>query len=137
MDFLFVYGTLRSDYGHPLGRLLEENATFLGSGHVNGYLYDLGEYPGIKLDAAAEARVIGEIYRLRLANKILTELDKYEGVSESYTPDFPYRRIADTVFLAGERYPNVWIYEYQGDTVGLPRILDGDYLAYLREKGAK
>jgi pyruvate carboxylase len=46
-DYLFVYGTLRSQMNDPLHRLLETHAVLVGTGTFQGKLYDLGRYPGV------------------------------------------------------------------------------------------
>lgn len=48
------------------------------NGHVQGRLYHLGHYPGIRLDE--EGLVHGELYRCRDINGALRELDAIEGV---------------------------------------------------------
>jgi len=109
----------------------------LGVGYVHGYLYDLGEYPGIRLDPTTENRVIGEVYQLDYADQMFPEFDYYEGVSEIYSPEFPYRRVKGTVFIENEPYPYVWMYEYHGDTADLPQIMHGDYLVFLKDRKSK
>ena len=134
MDCLFVYGTLRKEFGHPLGLLLASRAEFIGIGYVFGHLYDLGEYPGIQLDPSTERRVVGDVYQLHYPVQMLSDLDDYEGVSDTYSSEFPYRRVVDTVYVAEEPFPQVWIYEYTGKIEGFQRILCGDYLDYLKAR---
>ena len=64
-EFLFVYGTLRSEFPHPLAKQLSTQARFVGKGSTPGLLYDFGWYPGAKFDPHARTHVIGEVSRSR------------------------------------------------------------------------
>jgi gamma-glutamylcyclotransferase (GGCT)/AIG2-like uncharacterized protein YtfP len=72
---LFTYGTLRSGAGprHPVLDSCER----VGTGVVQGTLYDLGEFPALLLSGDTE--VPGEIWRCPFRR--LQELDAYEGVT--------------------------------------------------------
>ncbi|EON76556.1 hypothetical protein ADIS_3006 [Lunatimonas lonarensis] len=63
---------------------------------------------------------------------LLAVLDEYEGVSDSYSPEFPYKRKKTNVFLEKGTLSDVWVYVYQGNTHGLKPIPKGDYLDYLK-----
>ena len=54
------------------------------TGHVQGRLYHLGHYPGLRLDE--EGIVHGEVYRCEDINGALGELDSIEGV-DADAPD--------------------------------------------------
>src|SRR5919106_1266811 len=76
---LFVYGSLRRALNHPLYRLLERHASFVGAGIFQGRLYDLGRYPGAVPSKTNTDRVVGEIYRFAGSEEVLKVLDNYEG----------------------------------------------------------
>lgn len=73
---LFTYGTLRAGTGarHPLLDPCER----VGTGVVQGTLYDLGEFPALLL--AGNAEVPGEIWRCPAHR--LQAFDEYERVTE-------------------------------------------------------
>lgn len=76
---LFVYGTLKR--GCRNHRLLA-GQQFLGKARtVAGYrLFDLGEYPGMIVDATDHTGVTGELWSIDADR--LAELDAFEGVPE-------------------------------------------------------
>lgn len=85
MTRLFVYGTLkrRCKNHHHLAA-----QRFIGEARTAaGYrLYDLGDYPGLVLDATDTTGVTGEIWDVDTT--ALARLDEFEGVAEGL-----YRRI--------------------------------------------
>ncbi|MGB3801726.1 MAG: gamma-glutamylcyclotransferase family protein, partial [Lewinella sp.] len=60
-NYLFVYGTLRSDIPSSMSKFLRRRATLVGKATVAGRLVDLGGYPGF---LAGEGKAKGELYRL-------------------------------------------------------------------------
>jgi gamma-glutamylcyclotransferase (GGCT)/AIG2-like uncharacterized protein YtfP len=120
MDRLFVYGTLRSVFQNEFARLLAEGENLLGGGRVHGKLYDIGRYPGLVLSSAAEEWAVGEVYRLRDADRTLAILDRYEGAD--------FTRVSGDVLLdTGEPSP-AWVYVYNRPVDEQRRILSGNYL---------
>ena len=120
--YLFVYGTLRSQMNDPLHRLLEKQATLVGTGTFQGKLYDLGRYPGAVPSRGSTDRVIGEIYRFSDPQRAFEIFDEYEGHR------FKRKRVT-IVQESGESLPG-WIYLYARSVRRRPRILSGDYLQY-------
>ena len=121
-EYLFVYGTLRSQMNDPLHRLLEKDAILVGTGSFQGRLYDLGRYPGVVPSRGKTDRVLGEIYRFREFKRAFEILDEYEGHR------FKRRRV--TVFQEDGRSITSWIYLYARSVKRRPRIPSGDYILY-------
>lgn len=94
---LFVYGTLRSDAGHPMHDVLAAGARFDGRARVRGHLEHEGEYlalvPAADPDAPHEGdgEVEGELWIIT-DPAIWPTLDAYEGTG-TRDPD-AYDRIA-------------------------------------------
>ena len=110
---VFVYGLLRR--GQSMQDLLQ-GARDLGMAEVEHYeLLDLGPYPA-RFPAAARSSASWS--RLR-DDAQLELLDQAEGCDR--TPPL-YERVEVTV-----RGKPAWIYEYAGDTTGVPRIASGDW----------
>lgn len=128
-DYLFVYGTLRSDSGHPMNRILEGFGGRVGRGRVPGALYDVGHYPGAVETPATRSFVRGEVYLLRDPGRNLEALDRYEGLDDKKPEAGEFRRRRIAVELDDGRTVEAWIYLYNRPTSGLPRIRSGDYLA--------
>lgn len=94
---VFVYGTLRRGATKPIEGMFPE-AERVGAAEVQGTLYDLGEYPGIRVDASG-GPVTGELYRIPA--KRLAALDEYEEVDRgAYTRRQVEVRTPTGVFLA-------------------------------------
>lgn len=120
-DYLFVYGTLRGDTGHPAADLLERRARAVGYGLLRGRLYDLGAYPAAVRSPEPRHRVRGIVYRMEpgLREVLLSELDAYEGAE--------YRREVATVRLESGESVSAWVYLYARTPPPGRVIRGGDY----------
>ena len=113
---VFVYGTLRCKPGQTKNKLgMTSTGQFL---FVQGSLYGLGWFPGVKLDDP------GSVYCevLSVSDQELQRLDYYEGC---YIDD-------PSVSLFTRRLINVdgtegWIYEFNGSVHNKTRIITGDW----------
>ena len=127
---LFVYGSLRSDSGHPAHRYVSDDFVLLGPARVKGKVYDLGEYPGA-LASDDDCFIKGELYRLKEKADFSTaaaRLDEYEGVNE--TPPLFTRKLVN-VYIDG-LITDAWIYWYNGAVTGKPWIESGDALQGMK-----
>ncbi len=120
VNFLFVYGTLRSEFDNQYARLLRSEARLVGPATVMGSLFRIQHsatqrYPGFRFLPDGEVR--GELWQLRTPAKTLAELDAYEGGE--------YSRV--TIEVAGGR--TAWIYEYNAQPDESRRIASGDFCA--------
>lgn len=100
---------------------------------LSGLLYDCGEYPGlVEANADPEAvEVIGELYEVADATT-LARLDYYEGFDPlTQQGEFVRRRVR-------LRQPQIdcWVYFYTGMTVGKPRVPNGDWSCYVKQRDA-
>lgn len=122
LRFIFVYGTLRSEFGNPHARGLRDSAECLGKATINGSIYLLGEYPGYRpdSDAVITGVVTGELYRLRTPDLTLAALDAYEAEE--------FERIPTRVSHEGIQY-DAWIYQLREVPLDAPRIASGDFCA--------
>jgi gamma-glutamylcyclotransferase (GGCT)/AIG2-like uncharacterized protein YtfP len=120
VEYLFVYGTLRSTFSNRYARLLRREGALVGPARVRGRLYDLGGYPALRPAQGHEQWVTGEIYILRNPVPLLTKLDAYEG------PAYP--RVRTHAVLDEGRSVPAWLYEYRRALPEGRRIASGDYL---------
>ncbi len=107
---LFVYGTLRPDSGHPMGRVLAHNARSLGAAIVRARLSRVGPYRAIVPCAPARCWVEGEMFEVFGGRGVWRVLDGHEGCAEPH-PD--YRRVRVAALLdAGPRrgWTSAWCY---------------------------
>jgi gamma-glutamylcyclotransferase (GGCT)/AIG2-like uncharacterized protein YtfP len=107
---LFVYGTLRSDSGHPMHEVLARGAVLVGRGTVGGALVDLGEYPGLVLDR--DGSTPGEVWRVRDATLWAT-LDAYEGIGPDAEVTESYERVRVHVRLDDGTDVEAWTYAWR------------------------
>lgn len=123
----FVYGTLRKDARGSTQNALTRDWQFEGYGTVPAELYDFGAYPGAVPNAAGDARVRGEIYRLPDARETLALLDHYEGCGPLHPSPHEFERELVDVTLEHGGRASAWIYWYQPEPCGR-RLASGDYL---------
>jgi len=121
IEHVLVYGTLRPGHGAYQAFDLAHQSEHLQTVRVEGTMYDLGSFPGVKLDGNPDGFVCD---LLKITNPdVLRRLDAYEG----YRPDFPnnslYLRQTVEVADIGAAY----IYEYNDSVGARPRVSSGDW----------
>ena len=116
--YLFVYGTLKSDFDRRAANYLRSKSELVGPGKINGALYDLGSYPALVLNGGQEEFVYGEVYCLNDPATVFQVLDRYEGAE--------YRRLELSVFMEKEPI-SAWAYEYLLNAEQYPKIREGLY----------
>lgn len=128
MEYLFVYGTLLSEFDAEVMPPLQAFMQIKDKGFVKGHLYNLGEYPGFVEVANAAYAIKGEVYYVNNPQKVFAILDKYEG------PEYSRKR--KLVKLQSGKNIRCWVYVYiQKPAPQHDKILSGDYLAFIRNKG--
>lgn len=119
-DLLFVYGTLRRGESADLKEQARGGACFIATDEINGDLYNLGWFPGVKAEPGhfdpGKPSVRGDVFLLR-DDALCKRLDVYEGYPNLYN------RIE--TYTAGERH--VWVYTYNHDVIELQRLIGGDW----------
>ena len=121
--FVFIYGTLRRDCPGSLS-IRFPNSKFVAEAKVRGGLYDLGPYPGLRLDES-NSLVIGEVYEVD--DDLLNELDEFEASSN-------YLRKQVEISL-GEQRTNCWTYEPDAEFYRFEKLItSGDWIEYARAK---
>lgn len=132
--YLFVYGTLRSEFGHPAHTYLKRTV-YMGLGQTPGFLYDLGPYPALLTDPKESSFVTGEVYRLDKPEKLLPTIDQYEGYVAANPGESEYTRsIHDVTLKDGEtKSLRCWVYVYNSKPVDAKIISSGDYTEVLHE----
>ncbi len=127
-EHLFVYGTLRRAFGHPMHRLLARHADYAGEATYQGRLYDLGPYPGVLPSDQANEEVKGELYALYPGTRadLLARLDAYEGCGPP--GEALYRREKHVIYARDGAPVQAWVYLYNRPLTGARRIFSGDYL---------
>lgn len=112
-NFLFVYGTLRRGEAADLSQgRAAYGAKFIEKDRINGEIYNLGWYPGVKLlpslppsslfDSSGPT-VTGDVFRIT-DESITPILDAYEGFPSLYNR---HKVETENGFIA-------WVYTYNG-----------------------
>jgi gamma-glutamylcyclotransferase (GGCT)/AIG2-like uncharacterized protein YtfP len=129
MDYLFVYGTLLRHFDHKVLQPLQKFLQFEGNGSLHGELYNLGDYPGFVENANGFAgNVKGEVYLILNPDEVFAVLDEYEGEE--------YNREKKLVRLDTNKKIRCWVYVYRlKPTPEHEKIMSGDYIAFIRNKG--
>ena len=123
-EYLFVYGTLMSTAGHPMGQRLAREARRVSAASIAGRLYDLGKWPGLVDSDSIRDRVHGEVYQI--ANPASFRwLDAYEGILEAGATPSEYARVVRRIRLENGGEIAAWVYLYQWDIVSARPVPGG------------
>jgi gamma-glutamylcyclotransferase (GGCT)/AIG2-like uncharacterized protein YtfP len=131
---LFVYGTLRFEYPNPLALKLKSQAILIGKGFAPGVLYDIGWYPGAVSNADTRTRVVGELYALWNAERLMAAIDDYEAIPE---PNKRFRRVVTKVMLERGGAVEAWTYEMIELPAARRPIHSGDFILHLQRRGGR
>ena len=115
-------------------RLLAKSATFVGTAHMQGRLYQVASYPGLILSDGVEEWVRGEVHLLSDPSALLPVLDDYEGCGAQNKPPFEFKRVVAEAILSDGRRVRCWVYVY-GHASRISeerRIVSGDFMAWTR-----
>lgn len=128
---LFVYGTLRKGFrSHAL--LQRFRPRLLGTGHVRGRLYSLGEYPGAAESTGDTDRIHGELYWLPRAEVAFKLLDRFEGFDPARPTSNEFERKETTVKMPGGGRIPAWIYWLSRTHASGSRIISGNYALHRK-----
>lgn len=121
--FIFIYGSLRRGAAGSMPTKFPQ-AKFIAEAKVNGRLYDLGPYPGLRLDES-NSLVVGEVYEVD--EDLLDELDEFEA-SSNYV-----RKQVEIAF--GAQRTKCWTYEPDPEFYRFEKLIaSGDWMEYARAK---
>ena len=119
IDYLFVYGTLKREAAPLEVAGVMRELRLIANGTIRGFLYDLGEYPGLRLDANG-SEIKGEIFEFD-DPAILKPLDAYEGYDPEATGKSLFvRRRCHVQLKEGNLFS--WVYEYNRQPPSSQRI---------------
>lgn len=133
LEYLFLYGTLRKALKHPLLKVLNKHAFFMGHGVCRGKLLNLGKYPGAIPSGNSGDVVYGEVYGLKDPEIILGILDRYEGCSPKDPQPGEFTRQSENILLSTGLRLQAWMYFYNFPAEQHEAIPGGDYVNYLEK----
>lgn len=127
-NLIFVYGTLRRDYGGAMyNSLIKPHATFIGYATMQAALYKVAHFPGLIPSDNPKCQVLGEVYELHNTKKSLPALDAYEGYHPNDKKYSLYiREVMPATFENGETV-DVNVYVYNHDVTRFSPIVSGDF----------
>ena len=128
-----VYGTLRAGGVNDIARL-RPGIVCTGRTTLTGALFDLGWYPGLRLEG--QQQVMAEVYPMDAS--LEQQLDGIEGLWPQDVGEYTKRILTTQVLLptGGTQTLAVLVYEALADTVrDAPPIAASDWLAWFQSKG--
>ncbi len=132
---LFVYGSLRRGFQHPVFDYIKNHFTFVSYASAKGKMYDFGDYPAA-ISSNDGGKIIGELFVANSEddfNWAISQLDDYEGLNPEAGEQSLYKREITVVTHAAVE-TTAWIYWFNGDVTGKPVIESGDILEYIKNK---
>jgi gamma-glutamylcyclotransferase (GGCT)/AIG2-like uncharacterized protein YtfP len=147
MEYVFVYGTLLSDFLHPLNKKMQKEGKLIGKGFVFGKMYDVGTYPAAI--PSFDSIILGEVYQI--PEILFFDIDDYEDYNVYIPNESLFKRKKTKVYLLKEitenihpeefirnkeKFPKIfsWIYWYNRPVEQLKRIPQIDYPSYFENK---
>lgn len=133
-SYLFVYGTLQQGYKNGnSSTFISPYTTFHSKGKTTGKLFLNDFYPC--LVEGTENEVFGEIYVIKNEEPLFDLLDSYEDYFAKDIDNSLYIRKLTTIFSEKENeLIDCWCYFYNQPTVGLIRILSGNFLEFMEAR---
>lgn len=138
MSLLFVYGTLLTDAGHEMGRLLQTHGVVVGKGSIRGRLYIIDDpdcpgarYPGALPSAIETDRVHGEVHRIEASDKVWQAFDAYEGCSPEWAQPYEFLRRTVPVVMDDGMTQMAQCYLYTWDVTHARHIPSGRFAGAL------
>ena len=129
IDYLFVYGTLRSDsYSDHHRQLIAPHFSLVSRATMPGRLYSIIDYPGMLPAEEATDIVVGEVYAFKGDEEYLHGLDDYEGCAAHSPRPHLYTRKRETAYLRDGTTVEAWVYIYNYPVSDTMLITSGDFL---------
>lgn len=117
---VFVYGTLK--VGGRFSKRFDSVRTSVKIGSIKGTLYDLGSFPGIKLNS--NNTIIGEIHTYTQAEEIEKSLDRIEGYFGEDHPHNLYNK-KEVEVVTDNGIEICKVYEFAKDVEKFTEIKEG------------
>ena len=127
-DYIFVYGTLLSQYDNYYANLLKDHSVIIGLGYAKGLLFTTDHYPGFIPSNENSEKVYGQV--LNITSKldlVLDALDEYEGVGPQFPDPNEYIRSVLPVYINKGQILKCWVYIYNHPVDHMVKIASGKY----------
>jgi gamma-glutamylcyclotransferase (GGCT)/AIG2-like uncharacterized protein YtfP len=130
-EYLFVYGTLLSEYGdNESHQWVDKYAEYMGKAKMDGKMYMVDYYPGIIPCQTGEKYCVkGELYRLKEPENLFSLLDRYEEYNPMDPAHSEYVRKQTKVELKNDgKIYTAWVYYFNQSVEDLEFMPKGDFL---------
>ncbi|AFK05233.1 AIG2 family protein [Emticicia oligotrophica DSM 17448] len=130
-EYLFVYGTLLSEYGdNDSHQWVRKYAEFLGKATIEGKMYMVDYYPGIIPCSKGERFCVkGELYKLHEPEQLFSLLDRYEEYNPMDPAHSEYvRKKVNAVLKNDGKTYEAWVYYFNQSVEDLEFMPKGDFL---------
>lgn len=126
-QYLFVYGTLKSDAINVHAKQFHAQAQLIGAAMWQGCLYLVTNYPAAVVSSNPQERVMGELWKLNDSELVLKTLDEYEECAPGSPLPHEYERLIQPIEINGQVI-QAWIYVYLLSTAELVKIDSGLFI---------
>lgn len=128
-DYLFVYGTLRSDSdADSYHRFIAPHFNRIARATIAGRLYLITDYPGLIPAQASADQVIGEVHAFIGGEEQLLMIDEYEECAAHSPQPHLYTRKRASVLLENGSTLKAWTYYYNLPVSEQMLIRSGNFL---------
>jgi gamma-glutamylcyclotransferase (GGCT)/AIG2-like uncharacterized protein YtfP len=129
LDYLFVYGTLRSDtYSGSHRQLIAPYFSLVSRATMEGRLYAIIDYPGLVAVEEDIDPVIGEVYAFDGDESHLMDIDDFEGCAPHSPAPHLYSRSREQAHLKDGTIVDAWVYRYNFPVNENMLIRSGNFL---------
>lgn len=125
-QYIFLYGTLLPSHAPAQIAPTVSRLRSVGRGQSQGWLYDLGRYPGAVFRKEGPP-IHGEVFELPDDPEALRQLDAYEEFDPQLPDSSEFVRQDWPVMMEDGRKITCWVYVYNRDPGAAPRIVGGDF----------
>lgn len=126
-QYLFVYGTLKSDAINVYAKQFHAQAQLIGTARWQGVLYLVTNYPAAVASSNPQDRVMGELWKLNDPEPVLQALDEYEECAPTSPVPHEYKRLIQPIEINGQVI-QAWIYVYLPSITKLVKIDSGLFI---------
>ncbi len=130
-EYLFVYGTLLSNYGdNDSHHWVKQYAAFMGKAQMNAKMFMVDYYPGIiPCEGNEKYCVKGELYHILEPEKLFGHLDKYEEFYPETPESSEYiRKLATVTLKENNQSYQAWVYFFNQSVEDLEFMPKGDFM---------
>ena len=128
-DYIFVYGTLRSDtHSDSYRQFMAPGFTLVSRATMPGRLYLIDYYPGLLPAENATDIVTGEVHAFSGGEEFLAQLDEYECCAPHSPQPHLYTRTREKALLEDGTTVEAWTYFYKPPVSKDMLIRSGDFL---------